>query len=179
MRPVIVSGGQTGVDRAALDWALARGFRVDGWCPKGRRAEDGKIPERFPLRETSSRGYAERTRRNVAGTDATLIIVRRKPSGGTALTARVAMKEGKPFFVATLGETPAEMALLWLLKNLPRRLNVAGPRASQEPGIGGDARRYLSKVFRNVRFASALSRVPRPGKNGRRRLVGPRASSRA
>jgi hypothetical protein len=70
----IVSGGQAGVDRAALDWAIARGIPHGGWCPAGRIAEDGMIPERYQLRETASPGYRERTRRNVEDSDGTLIL---------------------------------------------------------------------------------------------------------
>lgn len=83
----IVSGGQTGVDRAALDFAIRHGYEPGGWCPRGRLAEDGVIPPVYPLRETDSADYDERTERNVLDADATLIVVRnRKLSGGTAFT---------------------------------------------------------------------------------------------
>ena len=86
----IVSGGQTGVDRAALDAALALGIPCAGWCPKGRRAEDGAIPERYPVAETESADYEERTRLNVGDADATLILASGPLSGGTGLTAETA-----------------------------------------------------------------------------------------
>jgi hypothetical protein len=178
LQPKIVSGGQTGVDRAALAWAMRRGFEVGGWCPKGRRAEDGTVPARFPLRETASERYKDRTRRNVKDSDATLILTRGRLKSGTAYTARAALELGKPFFVVKLGTTPLEVARLWLIQNQPRRLNVAGPRESLQPGIGAAARRALAEIFRGVRLASSLRRVPRPGRNGRRRLVGPRAATR-
>ncbi len=179
LKPVIVSGGQTGVDRAALAWAISHRFAHGGWCPKGRRAEDGKIPARFKLRETKSGSYSDRTKRNVKDSDATLIIVRGKPTGGTALTERAALRMGKPFFVAKIGESPAEMVRLWLMQNVPAVLNVAGPRESGAPGIGRQTRRYLSDIFRDVRFVLTRRQVPRPGKNGRRRLVGPKGANRA
>ena len=98
----IVSGGQTGVDRAALDVALELGVACGGWCPKGRRAEDGTIAERYPLTETSTRAYPERTRRNVLDSDGTLILARGRPTGGTALTIKIAAETGKPCFIVDL-----------------------------------------------------------------------------
>lgn len=82
----IVSGGQTGVDRAALDVALALGIPCGGWCPKGRLAEDGPLPDRYPLRETEFEGYSKRTKLNVQDSDGTLLFTRQRPSGGTKLT---------------------------------------------------------------------------------------------
>lgn len=91
VRPAkLLSGGQTGVDRAALDAALALGIPCGGWCPQGRRAEDGQIPARYPLTETGSPGYRERTYLNVRDSDGTLILARGALSGGTTLTRRVA-----------------------------------------------------------------------------------------
>src|SRR5437870_9182944 len=98
----IISGGQTGVDRAALDVALELGLPCGGWCPKRRRAEDGPIPERYPLTETSSRAYPQRTRCNVLDSDGTLILTRGRPTGGTALTIQIAAESGKPYFVVDL-----------------------------------------------------------------------------
>ena len=88
----IVSGGQTGVDRAALDVALSLGIPCAGWCPRGRRAEDGPIDARYPLNETPSTSYAKRTEWNVRDSDATLILARLPLGGGTALTERLARK---------------------------------------------------------------------------------------
>src|SRR5690606_30676655 len=96
----VVSGGQTGVDRAALDAALRLGLPCGGWCPAGRWAEDGPIPERYPLRETESADPAERTARNVRDSDATLILSPRPLRGGTAGTREVAERLGRPFHVA-------------------------------------------------------------------------------
>src|SRR5947209_17179443 len=98
----VVSGGQTGVDRAALDAALELGVPCGGWCPRGRRAEDGPIPERYPLRETSWDGYPQRTEWNVRDSDGTLILTRGEPDRGTALTARLANTQNKPCLVIDL-----------------------------------------------------------------------------
>ena len=98
----IVSGGQTGVDRAALDFAAERGYAMDGWCPKERRAEDGPIPARYPLRETPTRNYPERTAWNVRDSDGTLVLCRGALSGGTALTVECAENQRKPYFVIDL-----------------------------------------------------------------------------
>jgi len=100
----IVSGGQTGVDRAALDVALALGIPCGGWCPKGRLAEDGPLPDRYPLRETEFEGYSKRTKLNVQDSDGTLLFTRQRPSGGTKLTLQYAQRIGKPFKVVYLGK---------------------------------------------------------------------------
>ncbi len=88
----IVSGGQTGVDRAALDVAIARRLPHGGWCPRGRRAEDGAVPARYALREHASPDYAARTERNVVDSDATLVLAIGSPTNGTALTVRLAAR---------------------------------------------------------------------------------------
>src|SRR5436309_586670 len=103
----ILSGGQTGVDRAALDVALALGLPCDGWCPRGRKAEDGPLPDRYPLRETPTDAYAERTAWNVRDADGTLVLLRGRPSGGTALTIELADRYGKPCLVLDLSEIPS------------------------------------------------------------------------
>jgi hypothetical protein len=98
----IISGGQTGVDRAALDVARELGLPCGGWCPKGRRAEDGPIPARYPLVETASASYPQRTRQNVLDADGTLILTMTPPTGGTALTIRIAEGNDKPYLVVDL-----------------------------------------------------------------------------
>ena len=132
----IVSGGQTGVDRAALDVALALGLPVGGWCPKGRRAEDGVIPDRYPLLETPERNYPARTRRNIEDSDGTLILNRGTLDGGTALTVAYARQIGKPCLVVALEEGIEPAAFRdWLEANSIAVLNVSRPRERQRPGV--------------------------------------------
>jgi hypothetical protein len=137
----IVSGGQTGADRAALDFALRAGLPHDGWCPRGRLAEDGPLPARYRLRETATDRYAERTRLNVRDSDATLLMtLASELTGGTKLTAEIAAELGKPLqhlCAATTGPLEAAVTLRqFLAEHKVTRLDVAGPRASQEPQIG-------------------------------------------
>lgn len=144
----IVSGGQSGVDRAALELAEAQGIPYGGWCPKGRRAEDGPIDLRHPLRETPSKEYRQRTAWNVRDSDGTLILCRGVLSGGTALTRRIAQENGKPLFVADLAwmENLATIRA-WLYREEVRVLNVAGPRESENPGIQAQARAFLTALL--------------------------------
>lgn len=144
----ILSGGQTGVDRAAFDVALERGLPCGGACPAGRRAEDGRIPERYPVTELSGAGYPERTERNVLDADATLILTRGPVTGGTRLTADLARRHGRPFLVVDLATDPdpAE-AGHWLRERAVQTLNVAGPRESGAPGIHAQAAAYLRALL--------------------------------
>jgi hypothetical protein len=147
----IVSGGQTGVDRAALDVALELGLEVSGWCPKGRRTEDGSLPWRYPLRETPEPRYAQRTEWNVRDSDGTLILAAGRLSGGTALTATLTHRLGKPLLVADLEEPPAPEAFTgWLQAHAIAVLNVAGPRESSLPGIGTRATAMLRVLLTGV-----------------------------
>ncbi len=144
----IVSGGQTGVDRAALDVALALDIRCGGWCPRGRRAEDGVIPARYPLRETSSADYAPRTAQNVQDADATLILVCGSPSGGTALTIEIARRAERPCLIVDLEQPPpASEVRRWLKRHASGTLNVAGPRESGCPGIYDKAAAFLRALL--------------------------------
>ncbi|NIR59624.1 MAG: molybdenum cofactor carrier [Gammaproteobacteria bacterium] len=144
----IISGGQTGVDRAALDAALGFGIPCGGWCPRGRRAEDGTIPARYPLIETERAEYEMRTRRNVRDADATLILSVGAPEGGTELTRAFAEALGRPVRVVDLGADPEPEAVqAWLRRHRVRVLNVAGPRASKHPGVYARARRFLERVL--------------------------------
>jgi hypothetical protein len=132
----IVSGGQTGVDRAALDFAIENGILHGGWCPKGRRAEDGKIPAAYDLKETASGGYGERTGKNVEDSDGTLVIYTGKLSGGTLLTAALCRKRGKPLFLLNTedaGKGVKAEFLRWIEENEIETLNVAGKRGSEGP----------------------------------------------
>ena len=135
----LVSGGQTGADRAALDIALELGLDHGGWVPKGRAAEDGPLPSRYPVRETPSEDRAERTKRNVADADAILLISHGPLTGGSELTRRFAAELGKPVLHVELSKLGAAEAAdriaRWLGGLGCRTLNVAGPRASEEAGI--------------------------------------------
>lgn len=146
----VVSGGQTGVDRAALDAAMEAGLACGGWCPLGRRAEDGPIPDRYPLTETDSARYLDRTRMNVEDSDATLIVTRRTTTGGTRLTAEHAERIGRPFLIVDLS-VPEDAAVArlrdWLDENAVNVLNVAGPRESTRPGIHAAAAAFLCRLF--------------------------------
>lgn len=147
----LVSGGQTGVDRAALDVALECGLHCGGWCPRGRRAEDGRIARRYPLRETPSDRYAQRTAWNVRDSDGTLILTRGDPTGGTALTLRIAKSHGRPVLVVDLARSRAVMpAVLWTENHEIHTLNVAGPRESTCPGIGVAAMQFLRRLCARV-----------------------------
>lgn len=118
----IVSGGQTGVDRAALDVALELSLECGGWCPRGRRAEDGVIAAKYPLRETPMEDYRQRTEWNVRDSDATLILKRGELKGGTLLTAELARRYGRPLLVVDLGEAPqARTAQEWIRARNRRR----------------------------------------------------------
>ena len=134
----IVSGGQTGVDRAALDWAISRGLPHGGWCPKGRRAEDGPIPERYLLKETESANYLGRTERNVMESDGTVIFtLKTELSGGSKRTGDFARKHKKPLLHLHPGiEGPGGALAAFVEGNGIEVLNVAGPRLSGAAGIG-------------------------------------------
>jgi len=144
----IISGGQTGVDRGALDAAVALGIEHGGWCPLGRLAEDGRIPDRYRLRETETSDYPERTERNVLDSDATLILCRGPLSGGTELTRRLAEAHGRPCRVVDLEEAPSiEPIHRWLTEQRVSVLNVAGPRESQSPGIAAAAQEFIERLL--------------------------------
>lgn len=142
----IVSGGQTGVDRAALDVALARRLACGGWCPKGRRAEDGVLPARYPLQETPHEAYAQRTEWNVRDSDGTLILTQGPLEGGTALTEEIARRVGKPCLIVDLdyGVGP-EVVQEWVDAHQLQVVNIAGPRESKRPGIYQAASAWLTQ----------------------------------
>jgi predicted Rossmann-fold nucleotide-binding protein len=140
----IVSGGQTGVDRAALDVALELGLPCGGWCPKGRRALDGSIPLRYPLKESKSSDYSVRTRLNVQDSDATLILNLGKLGGGTAYTLQVVEQLEKPFLLVDMdGQSDPQQVRDWICREHIGVLNVAGPRENKCPGIYQQARSFL------------------------------------
>ncbi len=144
----IVSGGQSGADRAALDFAIAQDLPHDGWCPRGRRAEDGPLDERYALRETPSFRYAERTEWNIRDSGGTVVFAIARPlRGGTRLTVDLAHTQAKPVLVLVERELPlwgtaertrdlAQRLVQFVNDHDIRRLNIAGPRASLQPRIG-------------------------------------------
>jgi hypothetical protein len=162
---VIFSGGQTGADRAALDFAIAHAIPHGGWCPRNRRAEDGPLPTVYNLMETSSTHYAQRTERNIRDSDATVIFTI-KPilTGGTRLTHTLAARCGKPMLHISRHRECAEDGRVaesepriadaaarlqsFITEHNVRILNVAGPRASQEPTIGAFVQQVLEKALR-------------------------------
>jgi hypothetical protein len=148
----IVSGGQTGVDRAALDAALELRVPCGGWCPRGRRAEDGTLADRYPMQETPSAAYPQRTEWNVRDSDGTLILVAGPLRGGSALTRKLALRQGRPLLVVDLRRMPVPQAIRdWAGDNAVRVLNVAGPRESDAPGIYDAALGFLRVALRYAR----------------------------
>ncbi len=132
----IISGGQTGVDRAALDVARELKIPCGGWCPKGRKAEDGVIDAIYPLQETPSENYSQRTEWNVRDADGLLILNTGDLAGGTALAVAYAKKYSKPYFLIDLTETLNKKTFQqWLQKNNIAILSVGGPRESHKPGF--------------------------------------------
>jgi hypothetical protein len=149
------SGGQTGADRAACDCAIALGIPLVGWCPQGRRAEDGVIPACYPLRETDTAEYAVRTRLNVFEADATVLFARGVPTGGSRLTTEIAGAIGRPLLHLDLEqvehdvEAAAAVVRAWLARHHVGVLNVAGSRESEAPGIYATVRRVLLAALRD------------------------------
>jgi Circularly permutated YpsA SLOG family len=133
----IVSGGQTGVDRAALDAALAVGFPCGGWCPADRKAEDGPIPARYPMSLLTERGSRLRTLRNVQTSDGTAILFNQALTGGTKLTRDMCIREKKPFIVLDATQIAVERAVKAIVRFIDENeiqiMNVAGPRLSGWP----------------------------------------------
>ena len=146
----IVSGGQSGADRAALDWAIARGIPHEGWCPEGRRAEDGPIDDGYLLKETPTRGYITRTRWNIRDADGTVIFsIAENLTGGSKATWRIARQLGKPVIHLSRAVTPepAKWLRQFVDENFVAILNVAGPRASGEPEVGEYVQQVLDDAF--------------------------------
>lgn len=144
----IVSGGQSGVDRASLDVAAELSLPRGGWCPRGRYAEDGPIPDTCPLKETPSPDTAQRTEWNVRDADGTLVLTEGEPSGGTAVTIHFARRHGKPCLVLDLDEGPEPGTVgRWIAAHGIAVLNVAGPRESKCPGIYRRAVAFLREAL--------------------------------
>lgn len=150
----IHSGGQTGADRAALDWAVMHNVPYEGWVPKGRLSEDGQVSHRFAnLKETPSPQYPQRTEWNIRDSDATLIFTSEfKLDGGSLLTANTATRLKKPCFVVhclndEIDESQVANLVAWLETNKPKSLNVAGQRASKSPQLYTRVIAYLNRVL--------------------------------
>ena len=157
----IISGGQTGVDRGALDAALALSFPCGGWCPKGRRAEDGTIPLRYPVAELPGRAYRPRTKRNVQDSDGTLIIYFGDMTGGTRETLRLCERLGKPVLSIDAVVTPeaagVKTAVDFITDNSIAVLNVAGPRETSHAGATEYAARFVTALL--MHCATTTSRL--------------------
>ena len=140
------------MDRAALDCATALRISHGGWCPAGRKAEDGRLADRYRLVELVSARYEDRTRKNVEDSDGTLILNSGKLEGGTELTLTFARNLGKPVMVVDLDKPPDQAEIRnWLSANNIRRCNAAGPRESKRPGIYRQAYRYLHSLLAAMR----------------------------
>lgn len=143
----IISGGQSGVDRAALDFALQNNISCGGWCPEGRMAEDGIIPSKYPLKETNSDEVSVRTYKNIEWADGTLIIHSTQIDQGTQTTIDDSIQLKKPYFIIDLNETINTIAFSnWIDSNKIRILNIAGPRESNSKGIYVLAYKFLESI---------------------------------
>jgi hypothetical protein len=151
---IIISGGQTGVDRGALDAALACGIDCGGWCPADRLAEDGTIPDRYPLRPVERPGYSERTLRNVLDSDGTLILYSGSLVGGTEETLLRCLQLARPYRLVDGREVRAdrasELAAEFVSMHDVSVLNVAGPRASEWRGAHDYAYEVVSRLCERV-----------------------------
>lgn len=144
---LVISGGQTGADRGGLEGARDAGIEIGGWCPKGRRAEDGPIPDRYPVREMTSKSYPARTKANVRDADVTVIFVHGAVTRGSRLTKKICEELSKPFAIIDLQSvdnlTASELLREFVMSHKAATLNVAGSRESVAPGIQGRVRRIV------------------------------------
>ncbi len=144
----LISGGQTGVDRAALDVAVKLHIPCGGWCPRGRWAEDGPISSLYPLQETPSEEPAQRTEWNIRDSQGTLILHAGEVTGGTHLTLELVRQYREPVLVLDLTRGPAPgQVRLWVANQEIHILNIAGPRESESPGIYASALAFLTDAL--------------------------------
>lgn len=150
----IISGAQTGADRAGLDFAIKNGIPHGGWVPKGRISEDGIVPEKYAVQETVSKDYRKRTELNIKDSDGTLIVTHGKLSGGSALTQKLAKIHDKPCLHMNMNDKSeiiaADEATDWIQRHRISILNVAGSRASKDPEIYGAVLRLLGYIFKKT-----------------------------
>lgn len=145
----IISGGQTGVDRAVVDFAMHNNIPCGGWCPKGRLSENGKISNKYPLTETSTTDYIERTEKNIKDSNATLIIHAGKIDKGTKQTIELCIGYYKPLCKINLKDKQSITELInWIEENNIDVLNIAGPRESHSPGIYNETLYFLNSLFK-------------------------------
>ncbi len=147
----IISGGQTGADQAALDVALEQGIPHVGWIPKGRKTENGPLPEKYQLQEMPTASYPKRTEQNVIDSDGTMIITHGELSGGSALTQRIALKYGRPcihldMYVFYIPDA-VKAIKSWISRHKIQVLNVAGSRDSKDPGIYATTKEVLEAAL--------------------------------
>lgn len=150
IRPKIISGGQTGVDQGALDFALDYGFECGGFCSKGRKSEKGTIPFKYSLTELESEKEIDRIRKNVLESNATVIVKdETELQQGTLETIKFCQQFAKPYLTFDVIYDPInyEMFQNWLKENNVKILNIAGNRSSDSPGIKGKAYNLLEKLF--------------------------------
>jgi len=157
----VISGGQTGVDRAGLDAAMKAGIPVGGYCPRGRLAEDGTIPEEYPMIELESIEPYYRTEQNVIQSDGTLLLNKGILTEGTKLTYDFTVRYGKPRLIVQLDDDKMitqEQVIRWIKGHFINALNIAGPRESKFPeGIYSEAFAYLEKIFTLLKEGSSTT----------------------
>ena len=145
---VVMSGGQTGVDRAALDFAMHHELECKGWCPAERWAEDGSIPEKYPLKETPSKDPGVRTEWNVRDSDGTLILHEGWLDKGSAYTISMCMRLNKAIIEIDLsGQYDTQKVRDWINKHNISKLNIAGPRQSKSSNAYEEAYMFLVRLF--------------------------------
>jgi hypothetical protein len=156
----IISGGQTGVDRAALDVALRHGIAAGGWCPDARLAEDGAIPDKYPVRVLAGAGYRERTWQNVIDSDATVVVYFGRPAGGTRDTIKFCMAANKPCMLIDAGKLKCEAAADNICRFIDETsasvINFAGPRASEAAAAYPYAKHLITQLLVRLRQRPVL-----------------------
>lgn len=150
----IISGGQTGADRAALDFAIKNDIPHGGWIPKGRKTEDGILQDKYQLQEMPTASYPKRTEKNILDSDGTIIFSRGKLTGGSALTRKLSKQHGRPWLHIDLDgvdyEIAADVIDGWIDRHDIQVLNVAGPRATKDPGIHDIVVGILDRVLKGA-----------------------------